>query len=144
MIGKLSFFNKIVGSLTGDDVRISRRVQLPKNKLRGFEYGKIGPVDGLDYIGGNYASSINFVTNLPQIFPSFQSADFSYFIDVGSVWGVDYDSSIKGSNAIRSSTGLAIDLLTPIGPLSFSLSQTLSKAATDKTESFRFNLGTTF
>jgi len=34
--------------------------------------------------------------------------------------------------------------LTPVGPLSFSLSETLSKANTDTTESFRFNLGTSF
>ena len=40
--------------------------------------------------------------------------------------------------------GLAMDLLTPIGPLNFSLSQPITKNSTDKTESFRFNLGTTF
>ena len=34
--------------------------------------------------------------------------------------------------------------MSPIGPLSFVLSQDLSKADTDKTESFSFNLGTTF
>jgi len=37
-----------------------------------------------------------------------------------------------------------MNLLTPIGPLSFSLAQPLTKSSTDKTESFRFNLGTTF
>jgi outer membrane protein insertion porin family len=31
-----------------------------------------------------------------------------------------------------------------MGPLNFSLSQPLTKSATDITESFRFNLGTTF
>ena len=40
--------------------------------------------------------------------------------------------------------GVAVDWFTPIGPLTFSLSQTLSKASTDETESFRFDLGTTF
>jgi len=34
--------------------------------------------------------------------------------------------------------------LSPIGPLSLIISQSLSKADTDKTESFTFNLGTTF
>jgi len=48
------------------------------------------------------------------------------------------------NNKIRSSTGVAMDLLTPIGPLNFSLSQPITKSSTDKTESFRFNLGTTF
>ena len=53
--------------------------------------------------------------------------------------------SIDDSNTIRSSTGITVDWFTPIGPLNFSYSQDLSKAnSTDKTESFQFNLGTTF
>ena len=66
------------------------------------------------------------------------------FLDVANVWGVDYDSSLDDSNKIRSSTGVAVDWFTPVGPLNFSLTQPISKASTDKTESFRFNLGTTF
>ena len=144
MVGKISFYNKMVNSISGDDVRISRRIQLPPSKLRGFEYGKIGPVDGDDYIGGNYASSLNFSTTLPQVLPTFQNVDFSYFIDIGNVWGVDYDATISDSNSIRSSTGITMNLLTPIGPLNFSLSQPISKHVTDKAETFRFNLGTSF
>ena len=34
--------------------------------------------------------------------------------------------------------------MSPIGPMSFVLAQNLSKADSDKTESFSFNLGTTF
>jgi len=60
------------------------------------------------------------------------------------VWGVDYNSSIDDSNKIRSSFGAALNWTSPIGPLSFIISQNLSKAKTDKTESFNFNLGTTF
>ena len=73
-----------------------------------------------------------------------ENIDFSYFIDIGNVWGVDYDDSVNDSNAIRSSTGIGLDWLTPVGPLSFSLSQPLTKKSTDTTETFRFNLGTTF
>ena len=40
-------------------------------------------------------------------------------------------------------TGIGMNLLTPVRPFSFSLSQPLTKS-TDKTETFRFNLGTTF
>ena len=45
---------------------------------------------------------------------------------------------------VISPLGIGVDWLTPIGPLSFTLAEPLSKANTDKTESFRFNLGTTF
>jgi outer membrane protein insertion porin family len=65
------------------------------------------------------------------------------FADIADIWGVDYDSSIKGKG-IRSSIGAALDWMTPIGPVNFSLALPISKQTGDKTESFRFNLGTTF
>ncbi len=144
MIGKASFYLKSINSLDGSDVRISKRGYIPYNRLRGFEKGKVGPVDNLDFIGGNYVSSINLSTNLPGILNTVENLDFAYFIDIANVWGVDYDDSVNSSNKIRSSTGLGLDVLTPVGPLSFSLSKPISKASTDRTESFRFNLGTTF
>ena len=102
------------------------------------------PKSGSDYIGGNYVGAINFVTTLPQILENSQNIDFSIFLDSANVWGVDYDSSINDSNKIRSSFGIALDWLTAIGPLNFSLSQPITKSSTDKEEVFRFNLGTTF
>ena len=143
-VTKVSFYGKAVNTLNNEDVRISKRLYMPSSKLRGFESGKIGPVENNDYIGGNYISALNFSATLPQLLPSFQNLDFSLFLDAGNVWGVDYNSAIDDNNKIRSSAGMAMDLLTPIGPLNFSLSQPITKSSTDKTESFRFNLGTTF
>tara|TARA_B100000795_G_C22800903_1_gene441881 strand:- start:1215 stop:3455 length:2241 start_codon:yes stop_codon:yes gene_type:complete len=144
MVAKLSFYGKAVNTLSGDDVRISKRLYIPGSKLRGFESGKIGPVENNDFIGGNYVSAINFSTTIPQLLPSFQNMDFSFFVDAANVWGVDYDSAIADNSKIRSSTGLGLDLLTPVGPLSFSFSQPITKSSSDITEQFRFNLGTTF
>ncbi len=127
-----------------DDVRISERVNLPRKRLRGFESGKIGPVDAGDHIGGNYAASLNFQTNLPFIFPSFQSVDFNYFVDAGNVYGVDYSNSVGDSSQIRSSTGVGLEWFSPIGPFTFTIAEPISKIDTDKTESFQFNIGTTF
>ncbi len=143
MTGKASLYLKTITSFN-DDVRISKRGNVPYSRLRGFESGKIGPIENNDYIGGNYISALNLSTNLPFILPTVENVDFSYFIDAANVWGVDYDSSIDDSNTIRSSTGIGMNLTTPVGPLSFSFSQPLTKKSTDKTESFRFNLGTTF
>ena len=142
-IFSLSLFAKAANSIGEDDVRISDRLYLPAGKLRGFEAGKIGPIDGGDFVGGNYLSSLNAQANIP-IFQSLETFDFNIFYDAANVWGVDYSSSINESNKIRSSTGLGVDWFTPIGPLSFSFSQPITKKSTDKTESFRFNLGTTF
>ena len=145
MVGKASVYLKSVNSLDSDtDVRISNRGNIPYSRLRGFERGKIGPVDNNDYIGGNYVSSLNLSSNLPFILPTVDTLDFSFFIDAANVWGVDYDNTIDDSNEIRSATGIGLDLLTPVGPFSFSLSQPITKKSSDKTESFRFNLGTTF
>ena len=144
MIGKASLYFKAVNSLDDSDVRISKRSRVPYNRLRGFQKGKIGPVDGSDYIGGNYVTAINLSTNLPEILNTIENVDFSYFIDLANVWGVDYSSTIDDSSSIRSSTGIGLDWTTPIGPLSFSLTHPLTKKSTDKTETFRFNLGTTF
>ena len=144
IITKFSFFGKAVNTLSNEDVRISKRLFMPSSKLRGFEAGKIGPIENNDYIGGNYVSALNFSATLPGLLPSFQNMDFSIFVDAANVWGVDYDSTIDDNNKIRSSTGVAVDVLTPVGPLNFSLSQPITKSSTDKTEGFRFNLGTTF
>jgi outer membrane protein insertion porin family len=73
-----------------------------------------------------------------------ESVDLKVFLDVGNVWGVDYSSAVDDSNKFRSASGVALEILTPIGPLSFSFAEAITKASTDKTETFRFQLGTTF
>ena len=144
VIGAGKLYVSTIDGIGSDDVRLSKRRNLSTKRLRGFEKGKLGPVDGSDHIGGNYAAALNFEASLPNILPDNYNADVATFLDLGSVWGVDYDSSIAESNKLRSSTGVALNWMSPIGPMSFVLSQNISKADTDKTETFRFNLGTTF
>ena len=127
-----------------DNVRISERLNLPRKRLRGFESGKVGPVDANDYVGGNYAAALNFQSNLPFLFPSFQSVDFNYFIDAANVWGVDYSNAVGDSSQIRSSTGVGLEWFSPIGPFTFTLAQPISKIDTDETQTFQFNIGTNF
>src|SRR6056300_719233 len=123
----IGFFGKASNSLSGKDIKLSDRLFLPASKLRGFESGKVGPKDGADYIGGNYAASINIATSLSQILPNSQNTNFSIFFDAANVWGIDYSSSLSDESKIRSSIGIALDYLTPIGPLSFSLSEPITK-----------------
>ena len=143
-VTKFSFFAKAANSLTNDNIKLSERIYLPGSKLRGFVSGGVGPKDGDDFIGGNYASSVNIQTSIPQLLPNIQNMDASFFFDAGNVWGVDYDSGLSDTNKIRSSIGVGIDWFTLIGPLSVSFSYPISKVDTDKTETFKFNLGTTF
>ncbi|MDC3074731.1 BamA/TamA family outer membrane protein, partial [Candidatus Pelagibacter sp.] len=141
---KSSFYFKSSNSLTGDNIKLSERINIPSSRLRGFEYGKVGPKDGSDYVGGNFVSAINFSSTLPQFLENSQTTDFTIFLDMANVWGVDYNSSLDSYDEIRSSIGINLDWFSAIGPLSFSLSQPITKNNTDITESFRFNLGTTF
>ncbi len=141
---KSSFYFRNTNSITGDNIKLSERLYLPSNRLRGFESGKVGPKDGNDFIGGNYIASLNFSSNVPKILENSQTTDIIIFFDVANVWGVDYDSALDTSDDIKSAIGLGLDWFSPIGPMNFTLSQHLSKGSNDVTESFRFNLGTTF
>ena len=143
-VSTISLYIKSAKSLSGDDIKLSERLSVPSSKLKGFQAGKVGPKDGDDFIGGNYITALNIASTLPNIFPNSQNIDFSLFFDAANVWGIDYSSTIDDSSKIRSSIGMAVDWFTPIGPLTFSLTETLSKNTTDVTESFRFNIGTTF
>ena len=138
--GKL--FLKAVNSFDSD-VRVSKRIYIPSNRLRGFESGKIGPKDGTQYIGGNYGAALNFTSSFPRFFNEFENLDFNLFLDAANLWHVDYDNSLD-SDKIRSSTGVAVDWFTAIGPLSFSYAIPITDASSDKTESFRFQIGTSF
>ena len=104
----------------------------------------MGPKDGSDFVGGNTVAAMNISTTMPQILENSQNTDFLLFMDIANIWGVDYDDTIDSSNKIRSSIGLGVDWFTPIGPLNFSLAYPVTKSTNDVTESFRFNLGTTF
>ena len=142
-VSTFSFSLRSAHSIKNEDIKLSERLTVPSNTLRGFEYGKIGPKDGDDYIGGNYMSAINFTTTIPQILENSQNTDFIVFIDTANLWGVDYNSSLD-DNEIRSSIGVGLDWYSPVGPMNFSLAQPISKSENDVTETFRFNLGTTF
>ena len=139
----ISIHLESANSINNKDIKLSERIIIPSSRLRGFEAGRVGPKDGDDFVGGNYAYSINFASNIPQIFEESQNLDFLFFADAADIWGVDYNSSIEG-DGIRSSIGLALDWMSPVGPMNFTLAYPVTKKTGDKTESFRFNLGTTF
>ena len=143
-VSSVSIYLQSANSINNKDIKLSERINIPSSKLRGFESGRVGPKDGDDYIGGNYGYALNFSSTIPQIFEESQNVDFLFFIDAANLWGVDYDSSLDDSGSIRSSTGIALDWFSPIGPLSFSLAYPITKESGDKEESFRFNLGTSF
>ena len=144
VVGAFKFYVAGISTIDNEDVRLSKRLHLGRNYLRGFEPNKIGPRDGSDYIGGNYASALNLEAALPNLLPESTETDISIFMDFANLWHVDYSSSLNDSDKIRSSIGIATNMYTPVGPLSFVIAQNLSKADTDQTQSFNFQIGTSF
>ncbi len=143
LIGSLKFYAKSINGID-EDVRLTERLYIPRNRLRGFNTFKVGPRDGDDYIGGNYISSLGAEAQLPNLLPESYRTDFSLFLDTANVWGVDYDDTINETNKLRSAFGLSANIFTPIGPLSFTAAQSITKATNDETETFNFRLGTSF
>jgi outer membrane protein insertion porin family len=132
-----------INGFNDKDVKLSDRKFLSSRKLRGFENYGVGPKDGKDHIGGNYSAYSSISSTIPNPLPEKWNANSILFLDAGNVWGVDYDST-KDSDKIRSSTGLGLDWISPIGPLSFVFAQTLSSSEGDLEESFSFQIGSSF
>jgi outer membrane protein insertion porin family len=86
-IGSFKFYTSAVNGLSNEDVRLSKRTLLSTNRLRGFESGKVGPKDGLDYVGGNYALATNFELNLPNLLPESTKTDVGLFLDFRKCMG---------------------------------------------------------
>ena len=126
------------------DAKVSDRLFSSSNDIRGFEPRGIGPVDSGDHIGGNNLATLSLKSTFPNPIPESLRATSFVFFDAGNVWGVDYSNAISDSSKIRSSTGVAIDLMSPVGPLSFTYSIPLSKSSTDKEQKFLFNIGSSF
>ena len=142
-IGAIKFYAAAIVAIE-DDVRLSKRLHIPSKRLRGFERRKVGPKDGADYVGGNYATALNLEAALPNLLPEGTQTDIAAFFDLANIWHTDYDSKVAQSSKLRSSIGIATNMYTPIGPLSFVFAQKLSSAATDTTQTFKFEIGTSF
>ena len=148
------FSEKFIGSAKGrlanvtafndKDVKLSDRIFASSSDLRGFEQRGVGPVDSGDHIGGNNLATLSLKSTFPNPIPENLRATTFLFLDMGNVWGADYSNSIADSSKLRTSTGIALDLMSPIGPLSFTYSIPLSKATTDKEQNFLFNIGSSF
>jgi outer membrane protein insertion porin family len=139
---KLKFSN--VTALDNKDVKLSDRIFASTSDLRGFESRGVGPIDSGSHVGGNHLAVLNFKSSFPNPIPENFRPNTYLFYDIGNVWGADYSDIISGSSKLRSSTGLALDVVSPIGPLSFTYSIPLSKATTDKEQRFLFNIGSSF
>ena len=112
--------------------------------FKGYQYSGIGPRDSsLNYLGGTklYQLTVGYAT--PTIFDNSDTLIIKYFATIGSIFDSEYNSTYN-SKTPRASIGVSMDIMTAIGPLSFSLAKPISKQTGDKTQTFDFSLGSAF
>jgi outer membrane protein insertion porin family len=72
-----------------------------------------------------------------------------FFIDAGNVFSdacgsTQANCSNLDLGSLSSSTGIGLQWLSPVGPLSMYISKPIQEQPFDKTESFQFSLGQSF
>ena len=159
-----SFFNDLItftGELEGGFMQMQNgfsrtvdRFSLGGRSLRGFQYGKIGPREGDEPLGGEKYAVSRIEANFPIGLPKELGFYGGLFAEAGSLWGLNYDENklniepneLKSVDSkIRSSIGFTLYWSTPIGPLQFNWAKPQQYlSGIDKTENFSFNIASQF
>lgn len=141
--GSIKYRFKSINSLNSKSVKLSDRFFNSDMDLRGFAYRGVGPKVDSDFIGGNYSLLSTFNSTIPNGLPDKWNASTNIFLDIGNVWGSDINN-VGDYSKIRSSIGAGFTWISPIGPLSISYAEPISKMKSDKVEKFNFRLGGAF
>ncbi|WP_373017082.1 outer membrane protein assembly factor BamA [Thiomicrorhabdus sp.] len=113
--------------------------------VRGYEPNSLGAhydsvIDGSSRpIGGTSRVVSTFALVMPMPFIDDSSnMRISMFYDAGNVFADVNDIEV---GELRTSAGIGVSWITPVGPLAFSFAQPLNYTKDDKLQSFQFNLG---
>ena len=113
------------------------------DSVRGYESNTLGPRDSFDdSFGGNFVTVARTQVLFPPPFLENKGrARLALFVDAGNVFEKfdDFDSA-----DIRGSFGLAVNWVTGLGGISAAISSPFNDEPGDDTETFQFNLGTSF
>jgi len=115
--------------------------------VRGFEQGSLGPVDASGTVlGGSRKLNVNMEVLAP--FPGAgndRTLRVYGFWDMGLVAGPDAGLAINAdANSLRSSVGVGISWISPVGPLRLAFAKPIRKFDNDRIQSMQFQIGTSF
>ena len=131
-----------------DKVTSSNRFVLGGNTLRGFGSAGFGPRDtgNNQAVGGNNFYNLSLEIKSDMWLPDDTGLEWLLFTDIGSLWGTDYESGVKGFDDMepRVTNGFGLSMETPVGPLQMIWGFPLVSKNYDLEENFNFKIGTTF
>jgi outer membrane protein insertion porin family len=111
--------------------------------VRGFEQNSLGTVDPTGaYIGG--ARRFNLNTELYFPVPGSgndRTLRIFAFADAGNVWAEDEPTRF---NSLRTSVGVGLSWISPVGPLKLSWGRPINVERNDRIQRFQFQIGTAF
>ncbi|MDO8319175.1 outer membrane protein assembly factor BamA [Rhodoferax sp.] len=115
--------------------------------VRGFEQGSLGPVDASGTVlGGSRKLNVNMEVLAP--FPGAgndRTLRVYGFWDMGLVAGPDAGLAINAdANSLRSSVGVGISWISPVGPLRLAFAKPIRKFNNDRIQGMQFQIGTSF
>lgn len=132
----------IVG-LRGQEINLSNRFFLGgSGSIRGFDFNGVGPrtKNTLEPVGGQTYYDGTVELKFPLGFGKDVGVFGATFIDAGSLFGADVPSdqtaNVWDDKKIRSSYGVGIGLITPMGPIRVNYSIPMSKESYDQTKYF--------
>ncbi len=131
-----------------DNITSSNRFFLGGKTLRGFDKAGVGPRDtgNNQAIGGNNYYNVSFELKSDKFMPDDTGLEWFVFSDIGSIWGTDYKSGVRGYNDKnpRITNGFGLSMITPVGPLQMIWGFPLQSETYDIEENFQFFIGTSF
>ncbi|PHR64902.1 outer membrane protein assembly factor BamA [Pseudidiomarina marina] len=114
-------------------------------------------------VGGNAMAVGGLELIVPTPFISEENKNTvrtSFYIDVGNVWDTEFDYATYSQLELlgnseplkdysepshyRAAAGISIQWISPMGPITLSFGRPIKSEETDRTQTFTFNIGTTF
>ena len=135
-------------SAIDDKITSSNRFMIGGRTLRGFDNGGVGPRDtgNNQAVGGNNFYNLSVELKSEQFLPEDTGLEWFVFSDIGSLWGTDYKSGVRGydDKEPRVTNGFGLSMITPVGPLQMLWGYPVQSETYDIEENFQFSIGTSF